>query len=46
MLDINNTNSKVIKIVDMLSRDVNMKSNQLLFYIHENGKVDKRIVIE
>ena len=46
MLDINNTNSKVIKIVDMLSRDVNMKSNQLLFYIHKNGKVDKRVIIE
>ena len=36
----------LIKIVDVLSRDIKQTSNKVLFYIYDNGKVDKRVIIE
>ena len=37
---------KIKKITDVLGREVKPIKNIPLFYIHENGKVEKRIIIE
>ena len=39
-------NSKVIDIVDVLGRRTKLKKNVLLFYVREDGTVDKQIIIE
>jgi hypothetical protein len=48
--NINNTQSetkkKLIKIVDLLGRQTNNKNNTLLFYIFENGTIEKKITLE
>ncbi len=42
----NETNNKMIKIVDILGREKNTKNNTLLFYIYDNGLVEKKIMIK
>ena len=42
----NGTNRHKIKIVDVLGRETSPKSNTPLFYIYDDGTVEKRIVIE
>ena len=37
---------KIKKITDVLGREIEPSKNIPLFYIHENGKVEKRIIIE
>jgi hypothetical protein len=37
---------KLIKIIDVLGRNTDPKSNAPLFYIYDDGTVEKRIVIE
>jgi len=37
---------KVIKITDLLGRETKGTKNEVLFYIYDNGAVEKRIVIE
>jgi hypothetical protein len=48
--NINNTQSetknKLIKIVDILGRDRNTKNNTLLFYIYNNGTVEKKMILK
>ena len=44
--EINYTNKRLIKIVDILGRKTFPKSNKTLFFIYDNGTVEKRIVIE
>ena len=44
--DIQNTDRQLFKIVDILGRDAKGKKNQPLFYIYDDGTVEKRIVIE
>ena len=44
---IDGTKSKIlIKVVDILGRETSVNSNQTLFFIYENGTVEKIIVIE
>jgi len=40
------SNNKSSKIVDIVGREVKFKKNKLLFYLHDNGTVKKRIVID
>ena len=40
------TDSKLFKVTDILGREVNEKRNTPLFYIYEDGTVEKRIIIE
>ena len=40
-----NKNKKLVKIADILGRKTKQK-NQLLFYIYDDGAVEKRIVVE
>jgi hypothetical protein len=41
-----NINRKLIKIIDVLGRTTTAKNNNPLFYIYDDGIVEKRIVIE
>ena len=41
-----NLNKKLLKAIDGLGRDIKPKSNSPVFYIYDNGTVEKRIVIE
>lgn len=45
ILEISNQKT-LIKIVDILGRETNPKANTLLFYIYDDGAVDKKIIIE
>ena len=40
------TNKELLKVTDILGREVNEKRNTPLFYIYDDGTVEKRIVIE
>jgi hypothetical protein len=45
--DLKNLNKgKLIKIVDVLGQEILYRRNKLLFYIYDNGKVERRIVVE
>ena len=41
-----NTNKKLLNIIDVLGRTTTAKNNTPLFYIYDDGTVEKRIVIE
>jgi len=41
-----NTNKELFKVVDFLGRKTKEISNKVLFYIYDDGTVEKRIVIE
>ena len=41
-----NTEKKLIKVVDLLGRTSNFKVNSLIFYIYNDGSVDKRIFVK
>ena len=41
-----NTNKKLIKIVDTLGRNAHKHNNGLLFYIYDDGSVEKQVVIQ
>ena len=40
------TNNKLIRIIDVLGKEITNKKNTPLFYIFEDGTVEKRIVLE
>ena len=42
----NYKNSRLIKVVDIIGRESKEMKNQPLFYIYEDGIVEKRIIIE
>ena len=44
--DIANTKSNLVKITDMLGQETPYRRNTPLFYIYDDGTVEKRIVIE
>ena len=37
---------KLLKVTDILGREVNEKRNTPLFYIYNDGTVEKKIIIE
>ena len=41
-----NTDKKLLKITDLLGRETKGSKNKPLFYIYDDGTVEKRIVIE
>ena len=43
--NIDNDRSKLSSIKDLLGRTVKVKKNSIQFYIYENGKVEKKIII-
>ena len=46
ILDIANNKSNLVKITDMLGQETPYRRNTPLFYIYDDGTVEKRIVIE
>ena len=40
------TNKELLKITDILGREVNEKRNTTLFYIYNDGTVEKKIIFE
>ena len=44
--ELNINNLKLIKTVDILGKKSTNKNNQTLFYIYDNGIVEKRIIID
>jgi len=40
------TNKKILKVTDLLGRETKGTKNEVLFYIYDDGTVEKRIVIE
>ena len=37
---------KILKVIDILARETKVKKNEPLFYIYDDGTVEKRIIIE
>ena len=37
---------QLIKIVDVLGRETKQTTNKLLFYIYDNGRVEKKIFVD
>jgi len=44
--EINSPNREVLKVVDMLGRNANGNKNEPLFYIYNDGTVEKKIILE
>jgi hypothetical protein len=44
--EINRSNKKLIQIKDILGKETSTKQNNILFYIYDDGTVEKRIIIE
>ena len=40
------TNKELLKVTDLLGRETKVTKNEVLFYIYDDGTVEKRIVIE
>ena len=37
---------KLIKVVDVLGRETSINSNETLFFIYEDGTIEKRYIID
>jgi hypothetical protein len=44
--DFNSLNRELLKVVDILGRNANGDKNEPLFYIYNDGTVEKKIIIE
>ena len=45
-MEIYSTNKELIKIVDVLGKEVEKRTKGILFYIYNNGMAEKKIIIE
>jgi hypothetical protein len=41
-----NANKGILKITDLLGRETKGNNNQPLFYIYDDGTVEKKIIVE
>jgi hypothetical protein len=46
IFDIERNNKRILKITDVLGRDRNGIKNELLFYLYDDGTVEKLVIIE
>ena len=44
--EIGTFDKKLIKVVDMLGKETSINSNQTLFFIYDNGTIEKRYIID
>ena len=42
----NTTNKQLIRITDMLGRNANATTNATLFYIYDDGSVEKKMILK
>jgi len=40
------TNKELLKVTDLLGRETKGKTNEPLFYIYDDGTVEKKIILE
>ena len=40
------TNKKLLRVIDVLGRKVHLNKNEILFYIYDDGSIDKKFIIE
>ena len=45
-IELDKNNTKLIKIVDILGKEVGKNTKGILFYIYDNGTMEKRIIVE
>ena len=43
---LSNTPKQLTKVVDLMGREVNQTTNQILFHIYDDGSVEKKFVVE
>jgi len=43
---INSTEKKLLKIIDVLGQETKASKNKLLFYIYDNGRLEKKLIID
>ena len=46
LTELTSFDKKLIKVVDIFGRETPVNSKQILFYIYDDGKVEKRMIIE
>ena len=46
LVEISSFNKKLIKVVDMLGRETAINNSQMLFFIYENGTIEKKYVLD
>ena len=46
ILESNSSKKKLMKVVDVSGRETSINSNKTLFFIYEDGIIEKRIIIE
>ena len=44
--EIGSFDKKLVKVVNLLGRETSINSNQTLFFIYEDGSIEKKFVIE
>jgi hypothetical protein len=44
--ELNSSNRELLKVVDILGRNANEDKNKPLFYIYNDGTVEKKIILE
>ena len=44
--EIGSLDKKLIKVVDVLGRETSINSNQNLFFIYEDGTIEKRYIMD
>ena len=42
----NTQNRKILKIIDSLGREASITKNKVLYYIYNDGTIEKRIVLD
>ena len=45
-MELGKNNTKLIKIIDVLGKEVGKNTKGILFYIYDNGTMEKRIIVE
>ena len=46
MINENIYSKQLVTITDGLGREVNRKTNQILFHIYDDGSVEKKLIVE
>ncbi len=44
--EVNGSNKKLVKVVDILGKEANPKQKGILFYIYSDGSVEKKVFVE
>ena len=42
----NNANKELIKIIDLLGREVNRRNKKVLLYLYNDGTIEKKVFID